>query len=103
MHQKKSPVIRRIMATKNYKLVWIFGCSGVEISSHQVKDESILVVQNGHVILTFDNRIVSLKKNDCHLIPAYAMHSLKMSKDFEGLTIMGADARFEFPLREFIR
>jgi mannose-6-phosphate isomerase-like protein (cupin superfamily) len=88
--------------SKNYKLAKIFGSAGKEIPAHHVKDESILLVQNGQVILTFNNQIVLLKKNECRVIPAFAIHSIKMSGDFEGLTIMRPQASFEFSLPDLM-
>ncbi|MES1214768.1 MAG: hypothetical protein ABUT20_04550 [Bacteroidota bacterium] len=102
MHLKKTPRIRRILETTKYKLAWIYGGAGMEIPAHQVKDESVLLVQQGNAILIFKNQVVELKKNDCRVIPANAMHSLKLSGDFEGLTIMSADARLEFPLTDIL-
>jgi quercetin dioxygenase-like cupin family protein len=101
MLQKKRPRIQQILESENYKLTRIFGGAGMEIGAHQVSEESVLLVQQGEAWLTFNNQIVPLKKNDCRVIPAHTVHSLKMSKDFEGVTIMRPHSNFDFSLPEF--
>ena len=95
MRHRKQPRIEQLVESENYKLAIIFGSAGREIPAHHIKDESILLVQNGQVVITFNNQVVLLKKNECRIIPAFALHSLKMSCDFQGLTIMRPHASFE--------
>ena len=62
MSLKKLPSIRRIMETKNYKLAWIYGGVGAEMPAHNIREESILLVQRGNAVLTFENQIIEMKK-----------------------------------------
>jgi mannose-6-phosphate isomerase-like protein (cupin superfamily) len=100
---KKKVTIDRILETKTFRLAWINGCAGNTISAHHLKEESIVFVQQGKAIVTFNNAIIELNKNDCRVIPPNALHSIDIVEDFYALTIMAANSKFEFQLKDLIR
>jgi len=93
---RKSPTINALGRTNKFKLARITSRAGSEIPLHSSKEEIIILVQNGKGILEFNNTIVVLEKNSCKVIPAFSPHTLKISKDFEALVIMGNDVFFDF-------
>jgi quercetin dioxygenase-like cupin family protein len=96
MRMKKSPKINALGRTSKFKLAKISAKAGTEIPTHSSKEEVMILVQNGRAVLTFNSGVAVLEKNNCRVIPAFQLHAIKISEDFEALAIMGNDVFLDF-------
>ncbi len=70
--------------------------AGDLLPKHLANIESVLFIHEGEILLDFEKEEISMKSGDAVIIPADAIHQIKVVSDLKGVHLMPKDIEFKF-------
>lgn len=96
MEKTIQPIVTTLATGSNLITKQMQAKAGALLPKHLADKESMVFIHEGECILNIHDKAKVLKQGDAIVIPAAAIHQIKVVKDFKGVHIMPIDIKFEF-------